>query len=272
MMLGVQVDRVERADKKVVPVYEYLRFVDSYKLFNGSLEKLVESLPESEFGIMESMFAHIPAPDRQLLKQKGYYPYSYMSDRSKFAERELPALSKWTNSFENGKISINESELDKAKKMWQLLNCETMQDYHDSYLKLDVALLACCSEYCRKISFQTYRLDVAQFFTAPNMAKDAALRITKARVELLTEPEHLHMIEQSVRGGITSVFETRYFKANNQFLPGFNPEEASTFGLCLDHRRSRQPKGLSASACKGKCTRRVAKRFPNQPKRAVQYS
>ena len=94
MILGVQVDKVERADKKVVPVYEYLRFVDSYKLFNGSLEKLVESLPESEFGIMESMFAHIPAPDRQLPKQKGYYPHSYMSDRSKFAERELPALSK----------------------------------------------------------------------------------------------------------------------------------------------------------------------------------
>ena len=62
------------------------------------------------------------------------------------------------------------------------------------------------------------------------MAKDAALRITKARVELLTEPEHLHVIEQSIRGGITSVFETRYFKANNQFLPDF----ASTFGLCLD--------------------------------------
>ena len=195
-MLGVQVDKVERADKKVVSVYEYLRFVDSHKLFNGSPEKLVDSLPESEFGITESMSAHIPAPDRQLLKQKGYYPYSYMGDRSKFAERELPALSKWTNTLKNGKISINESELDKAKKMWQLLNCKTMQDYHGSYLKLDVALLACCSEDCREISLQTYRLDVAQFFTAPNMAKDAALRITRARVELLTEPEHLHMIEQ----------------------------------------------------------------------------
>ena len=76
MMLGVQVDKVERADKKVVPVYEYLRFVGSYKLFNGSLEKLVESLPESEFGIKKSMFAHISAPDRQHLKQKGCYPYS----------------------------------------------------------------------------------------------------------------------------------------------------------------------------------------------------
>ena len=72
MKLGVQVDKVERADKKVVSVYEYLRFVDSHKLFNGSLEKQVESLPELEFGIMESMFAHIPAPDRQLLKHKCY--------------------------------------------------------------------------------------------------------------------------------------------------------------------------------------------------------
>ena len=107
MRPGVQVDKVERADKKVVPVYEYIRFVDSYKLFNGSLEKLAESLPESEFGIMESMFAHIPAPDRQLLKQKGYYPYSYMSDRSKFAEKELPDLSRWTSSLEKEKYQPN---------------------------------------------------------------------------------------------------------------------------------------------------------------------
>ena len=66
------------------------------------------------------------------------------------------------------------------------------------------------------------------------MATDAALRITKARIELLTEPENLHMIEQSVKNENTSVFETRYFKANNQLLTGFNPEEASTFGLCPD--------------------------------------
>ena len=109
-----------------------------------------------------------------------------------------------------------------------------MQDYHDCYLKLDVALLACCSEDCRKLSYQTYRLDVAQFFTAPNMAKEAALRITKARVELMTEPEHIHKIEPSVRGGMTSVFETRYFNANNRYWSGFKPEKHSTFGFSVD--------------------------------------
>ena len=92
--------------------------------------------------------------------------------------------------------------------MWNLLGCKTMQDYHDAYLKLDCALLDCCSEYCRKISFKTYKLDVVQFFTAPNMAKDAALRITKAEVQLFTERELLDMIEPAIRGGITSVFES----------------------------------------------------------------
>ena len=75
---------------------------------------------------------------------------------------------------------------------------------------------------------------LAQFFTAPNIAKDAALRITKARVELMTEPEHLHMVEPSVRGGMTSGFETRYFKAKNRNLPMFKPEEPSTFGFSVD--------------------------------------
>ena len=66
------------------------------------------------------------------------------------------------------------------------------------------------------------------------MTKDAAVRITKARVELMTEPGHLHMIGPSVRGRMTAVFEKGYFKANNRYFPGFKPEEPSTFGFSVD--------------------------------------
>ena len=207
-LLGVIVGTFKTANKKLVPVCVYLRFADSYKLFSGSLEKLVETLPDSEIAIIESMFTDIPHIKHHLLKQKGYYPYSYMSDRLKLADQELPLPEIWNNTLDNGKISISSQELEKAKHMWEIFKCRTMQHYHDCCLKLDVALLACCSEYCQKLSYQTYKLDVAQFFTAPNMAKDAALRITKARVELIMAREHLHMIKLSVRGGMTSVFET----------------------------------------------------------------
>ena len=84
MQLGVQVGTMKR-DGQTVPVYEFLRFVDSYMLFNASLEKLTETLPQSEFGILEEMFNETPSDHFDLLKQNGYYPYSYMSNRTKFS-------------------------------------------------------------------------------------------------------------------------------------------------------------------------------------------
>ena len=76
MLLGVKASIFETADIKFVPVYEYLRFVDLYKLFSGSLEKLVETLPDWEFAIMASLFADILHSRNHLFKQKGYYLYS----------------------------------------------------------------------------------------------------------------------------------------------------------------------------------------------------
>ena len=45
------------------------------------------------------------------------------------------------------------------------------------------------------------------------MAKEASLRICKTNVGLLTEREHLDMVDATIRGGITSVFESRGFTA-----------------------------------------------------------
>ena len=106
--------------------------------------------------------------------------------------------------------------------MWNTLNCQTLQDYHDAYLKTDCALLACVCEFHRELSFSTYKLDCMHFYTLPNMAKEASLRICKAEVELLTEREHLDMIEGAVRAGVCSVYEMRKFRANNKYLPDYD--------------------------------------------------
>ena len=118
--------------------------------------------------------------------------------------------------------------------MWNTLNCQTLQDYHDAFLKTDCALLACVCEFHRELSFSTYKLDCMHFYTLPNMAKEASLRICKAEVELLTEREHLDMIDGAVRGGVVSVYEMRKFTANSKYLPDYDSSQPSTFGFCLD--------------------------------------
>lgn len=55
-------------------------------------------------------------------------------------------------------------------------------------------------------------------FTAPGLSFAAALKISKIRLELLTD---IDMVLFFFRGGITQAF-LRYVQANNKFLPSFD--------------------------------------------------
>ena len=121
MQLGVQVDTM-KSDGQTVPVYEFLRFVDSYKLFNASLEKLTETLQQSESGILEVMFNETPSDHFDLHKQRGYYPYSYMSNPTKFSEDSLPPIEAWKNSLCG--TTNKQNEWNHANRMWNLLGCK----------------------------------------------------------------------------------------------------------------------------------------------------
>ena len=233
MTFGMLIDKFVNEKGTTVMVYEYLRFIDSFKMMNSSLEKLVEILPENQFEIMKSMIPTVAGENIQLLKKKCYYPYSYMSSRAKFSGTQLPLLENWENTLDAGNVKITESNLADASRIWEILGCGTLQDYHDAYFKLDCALWACVCEFHRELSFTTYNLDCMHFFTLPYISKEASIRIFKANVKLLTEREHLDMIKPAIRGGVTSVYKNRRPIANNQYIPNYNSKKDHQFGSVL---------------------------------------
>ena len=60
-----------------------------------------------------------------------------------------------------------------------------------------------------------YGLNPAWYISAPGRAWDAALRITKVQLELLSDSDMLIMIESGIRGGI-AIISDRHAKANNE--------------------------------------------------------
>ena len=109
-----------------------------------------------------------------------------------------------------------------------------MKDYHNLYNLSDVLLLADIFENFRNICMNHYGLDPAWYFSAPGLAWDAALKITKVQLELLSDPDMLLMIKSGIRGGIATISH-RHAKANNDYMgTEVDPTKDSKFISYLD--------------------------------------
>ena len=91
--------------------------------------------------------------------------------------------------------SISEEDYQHAKRVWEEFGIRDLGDYHDLYLRTDVVLLANVYEAFRDTCLRHYKLDLAHFYTSPELAWKACLKHTGIKLELLTNPEMLLMFE-----------------------------------------------------------------------------
>ena len=166
-----------------------------------------------------------------LLTRKGCYPYDYVSSIDKLKETKLPSKEAFYSKLYDENIS--DEDYQHANQVWNTFNCQTLQDYHDLYLKSDVLLLADVFENFRKTCLKHYKLDPCHYYTAPGLAWDACLKETKQDLELLKDYDMLMMFERGIRGGITHISK-RYAEANNKYMKNHNPDKPSTYIQYLD--------------------------------------
>ena len=128
---------------------------------------------------------------------------------------------------------LTQEEWKNAVKVYEQFNCSNLGDYHDLYLKTDTLILACVVEETR-LCYKTYGLDSAHYFTCSHLSGDAFLKKCRADIELLTDRSHLEMVEDMIRGCVASVFDKRFFKANNRYVTQHNNNDYNTYGVLLD--------------------------------------
>ena len=210
----------------------HIRFLDSLNFMNESLARLVNNLAAEGDQHFQHIKRHFPdQTERALLLRKGVYPYEWMDDEEKMNYPCLPAKESFYSSLTLE--GITEEDYSHAQNVWKTFKMKTMKDYHDLYLKSDVLLLADCFENFRKKCLEFYKLDPAHFYTTPGLSWNAALKMTNVTLELLTDIDMHLMIEKGVRGGVSTIV-TRYDKANNKYMPDYDPKEKSVYLLDLD--------------------------------------
>ena len=202
-----------------------LVFKDSLQFLSSSLDGLVKNVPECELIHTEGLARQVGV-DLALLRRKGVYPYQWVDSEAKFASQALPPIEAFHSDLTDEACSPDDYE--HARSVWAAAGCQNFGEYHDIYLRLDVALLTDVFESFRRSAHKTYGLDPAHYYTLPGFSWDALFKHTGAKLELLTDPDMYIACEKALRGGVCAVSQ-RHAKANNPQVAGYEPEKPTTW-------------------------------------------
>ncbi|XP_053207262.1 uncharacterized protein LOC128391401 [Panonychus citri] len=154
-----------------------------------------------------------------------------MDSWDRFNERALPPIECFYSHLT--KKSIDQQSYDRLIDMWNHFGCETLGEFHDIYLKIDVLLLTCIFQNFRATSINQFGLDPCHYFSTPGLTWDAALKSTKNKLDLLTDIDMILMIEKGIRGGISCAMK-RHVIANNRNSENYDETKPSSYITYLD--------------------------------------
>ena len=135
--------------------------------------------------------------------QKGFYPLEWFDNNNKFNHEGLPDREHVYSKLSQKQIS--EDDYKHACGVYDKLGCKTFYDYHMAYLNCDVLILADIFEHFRKTCINNYKLDPANYISAPALAWDSFLLTTGIEFDLISDPAIYDIIERQKRGGLCYV-------------------------------------------------------------------
>ncbi|KAE9536960.1 hypothetical protein AGLY_006767, partial [Aphis glycines] len=144
-----------------------------------------------------------------LVTRKLAYPYEYINCSEKFDETCLPPTENFYSSLNDKNVTIDEYE--NSQKIWKVFNIQNLREFTKLYNLIDSTL-----------------------HTTPGFAWDCMLRMTKVKLDLLTDIDQILMFESGIRGDLSQCSQ-RYSKANNKYMGDkFKKKEESIFLQYLD--------------------------------------
>ena len=207
-----------------------LRFINSFKFMSFVMSSSLDSLTKNLVRGGKKLFGFEDYSELQygLLTRKGVYPYEYINSWDRFEDTQLPPISAFYSNLNMS--SISEEDYQHTQRVWKEFGIHNLGDYHDLYLRTDVALLANVYQAFRDTCLKHYKLDPAHSYTSPGLAWKACLKHTGIRLELLTDPDMLLMFEQGSEVEAVIQAVRKYASTNNKYMGDkFNPNEYITY-------------------------------------------
>lgn len=241
------VNKIVKIASRMGQKQKYLKisFRDSFRFLASSIDKLSKNLNPGDFkNLHKVMVNHLQSlipeisevemNDRiSMMKRKGVFPYETMKDFNDFLRESLPPKESFASCLDLYQ-PISDKDYQFAQTVYEKFTCRNLGDYSDLYLMTDVLILADIFETFRNecLDESLYGLDPANYFTSPGLAWDAMLKITRVKLDIITDMEKSRFIQEGIRGGLVQV-SLRHVVAENKYTTT-EPVEDPSYLLYLD--------------------------------------
>ena len=187
-----------------------LRFLDSYRFLSSSLDKLAKSLDSlpimDENGFIDKLF-----------KKKLAYPNEYFNLDNFDKPLNLTKEDYWSTLTQS---YPSDAYIKRTQELIDENNIKNGQELTMLYLKMDVLQLADVFENFVESSTREYKINPLYSYSLPGYTWKAGLKLTNIKLDFIKDKELLLLLENNIRGGISSVVGPRYVVSdlNKQIL------------------------------------------------------
>ena len=207
----VDFDIIPKTNEEYISVtYGCIRFTDSYRFLSSGLDSLVKNLVEDDFKILKKEF-----PDKwQYLNKKLAYPYEYFNSIDDY-KKPVHNLKKEDFFSKLKNKCPDDEEIQRTKEIIEIFNIKDGKELTELYLKSDVILLADVFEKFIKISVEEFGLNPLYCVSLLGYTWQCGMKYTDINLQTLQDKEMILLLENNIRGGISSIMGDRYIKSDD---------------------------------------------------------
>ena len=172
-------------------------------------EALLDYIGENDLKILKTGF-----PDKwKYLTKKLAYPYEYFNSIDDY-QKPVDNLKK-EHFFSKLKNKCpDDDEIERTMNIIEKFNIKNGEVLTQIYLKSDVLLLACVFEKFIKVSINEFKINPLYCVSLPGYTWQCGLKYTGINLQTLQDKDMILLLENNIRGGISSVMGDRYIKSD----------------------------------------------------------
>ena len=187
-----------------------LRFLDSYRFLNSSLDKLMKSMQSgaNNFPIMT-----LEGMSDELFKKKLAYPYEYLNLSNIQEPLNLSPEDFWSTLKQT---TPSLEEINRRQEIIKKYDLKNGQELTELYLKMDVLQLTEVFENFVEKATLEYSINPLYSYSLPGYTWKAGLKLTNIKLDFIKDKHLLLLLlllENNIRGGISSVMGPRYIES-----------------------------------------------------------